>query len=272
MEKLSIPSASPQVARSRDLASPPVIRLEGLSIAAARDTEVVDYVFSSLNRRCGGMLVTANLDFLARARTDPECRRLYGDADIIVADGMPLVWAAWLQGTPIPQRIAGSDLVWQLAEQAVREGRSLYLLGGAGDSARRAADVLLRRSPGIRIAGCSSPVISSPVTAEELATIREEIQRSRPDLVYVGFGSPKQEYLMRALRHEFPLVWMLGCGISLSFVAGDVSRAPRWMQRAGFEWLHRLVIEPRRLFSRYILRNLPYAIGLMWRSVLARYF
>jgi len=180
------------------------------------------------------------------------------------------VWAARLQGTPIPQRIAGSDLVWQLAMRAAREGRSLYLLGGAGDSAHRAADVLSRRWPGIPIAGCSSPAISCPVTTAELATIREDLHRCRPDVVFVGFGSPKQEYLMRALRHEFPKAWMLGCGISLSFIAGDMLRAPRWMQRAGLEWLHRLVNEPRRLFSRYILRNLPYAIGLMWRSLLAR--
>ena len=207
---MSILAASAQATKSHDLASLPVVQLEGLSLAAVRDSEVVDYVFSSLNRNRGGMLVTANLDFLARAHCDPECRRLYRDADVIVADGMPLVWAARLKGTPIPQRIAGSDLVWHLAMRAAREGRSLYLLGGANDSARRAADVLLQRWPGIRIAGCSSPAISCPVTTVELAGIREDLQRSRPDLVYVGFGSPKQEYLMRALRNEFPQAWLLG--------------------------------------------------------------
>jgi len=89
----------------------PVVQLEGLSLAAVRESELVDHVFSSLNRNRGGMLVTANLDFLARAHEDLECRRLYGDADVVVADGMPLVWAAWLQGTPIPQRIAGADQI-----------------------------------------------------------------------------------------------------------------------------------------------------------------
>ncbi len=75
---------------------------------------------------------------------------------------------------------------------------------------------------------------------------------------------------MRALKHEFPQAWLLGCGISLSFIAGDVPRAPRWMQLAGLEWLHRLANDPKRLFARYIIRNLPYSIGLMWRSLLAR--
>ncbi len=127
-------------------------------MAAARDTEVVDYVFSSLNRNRGGILVTANLDFLARANIDPECRRLYGDADVVVADGMPLVWAARLQGTPIPQRITGADLVWHLPS-GLRVKSQLVHFGWSGDSARRAASVLSRRWPEIRIVGCSSPVI-----------------------------------------------------------------------------------------------------------------
>lgn len=245
----------------------PVVALEGLPIAAARGDAVVDCVFASLVRGQGGWLVTANVDFLERTHADPAMRALYTDADLIVADGMPLLWAARLRGTPIPERIAGSDFVWRLAERAAHEGRSLYLLGGDGDAATRSAEVLRARWPGLRVVGWSSPRISSPVTAEELAPIREELLRLRPDLVYVAFGSPKQEHLIRALREELPGAWMMGCGISLSFIAGDVSRAPQWMQRIGLEWFHRLLQEPRRLFARYILRDLPFTLGLLRRSL-----
>ena len=258
------------VAQARKDRGIPTVKLEDLPIAAIAGAQVIEIVSSSWDQGKGGCIVTANTDFLARARADYAMRQLYAEADLIVADGMPLIWAAFLRGTPIPERIAGSDLVWRLAEAAAREGRSLYLLGGAGDAGRRAADVLRSCWPEIRVAGWSSPDISSPVTAAELVPIREELRKQRPDLVFVAFGSPKQEYLMRALREYVPDAWMLGCGFSLSFIAGDLSRAPRWMQRAGFEWLHRLSLDPWRMFPRYILRDLPYTFGLLIRSLRSR--
>lgn len=248
----------------------PTVFLEGLPFVAASGDQVVASVFSSLNRGQGGWLVTANVDFLERAHGNPAMRQLYAGSDLIVADGMPLLWAARLLGNPIPERIAGSDLVWRLAEYAAREGRSLYLLGGAGDAARRAADALTSRWPGIRIVGWSSPGISSPVTPAELVPIREDLRKLAPDLVYVAFGSPKQEHLIHALRRDLPRAWMVGCGISLSFIAGDVPRAPRWMQRVGLEWLHRLMQEPRRLFPRYVMRDFPFALRLLIRSLRSR--
>lgn len=260
----------PIAALASDALRLPIVRIEGIPFVAVNGEQVVATVFSSLGRGQGGWLVTANVDFLERAHADPAMRKLYTEGDLIVADGMPLLWAARLQKTPIPERITGSDLVWRLAGRAAREGRSLYLLGGAGDAARRAAEALSSRWPEIRISGWSSPSISSPVTPAELAPIREELRKHRPDLVYVAFGSPKQEHLIRALRDDFPQSWMLGCGFSLSFIAGDVARAPRWMQKIGLEWFHRLGKEPRRLFPRYVLRDFPFTLGLLARSLRSR--
>jgi N-acetylglucosaminyldiphosphoundecaprenol N-acetyl-beta-D-mannosaminyltransferase len=161
-------------------------------------------------------------------------------------------------------------LIWSLAEHAAKAGHSLYLLGGSNNAACRASSVLVSRWPQIKIAGWSSPQISSPVTASELSAIRTELCRWRPDLILVAFGSPKQEYLIRALRTDFPAAWMIGCGYGLSFIAGDSSRAPKWMQRAGLEWFHRMLREPRRLFSRYVLHDLPFGLGLLVRSALTR--
>jgi N-acetylglucosaminyldiphosphoundecaprenol N-acetyl-beta-D-mannosaminyltransferase len=242
----------------------------GLAFARLDAAQVVDRVFTNLGAGRGGWLVTANIDFLQRAIRDPAIGALYRKADLVVADGLPLLWAARAMGRPLPERVAGSDLVWLLAERAAPEGRSLYLLGGDGDAAEKAAAELCARWPELRIAGCSSPRISSPITPGELAPIREELTKVGPDLVYVAFGSPKQEYLIDLLRSDLPASWMMGCGISLSFIAGEIARAPLWMQRAGVEWVHRLSQEPRRLGRRYLLHNLPFTLRLLWRARRAR--
>jgi len=240
-----------------------------VEITSARTAAVVDRIFGSLAKGRGGWVVTANLDFLQRASESIEVRQLYHGADLILPDGVPLLWAAHLQGRPLPEHVTGSDLVWILADAAAREERSLYLLGGAGDAASRAASRLSIRFPSLRVVGFSSPQVSLPPTPSEIEFIRRELKQVRPDLLYVGFGSPKQEYVIDALRRDFPATWMMGCGISLSFLAGDIPRAPVWMQRVGLEWFHRMVHEPRRLAPRYLQRNLPFALRLLlasWRS------
>jgi N-acetylglucosaminyldiphosphoundecaprenol N-acetyl-beta-D-mannosaminyltransferase len=225
---------------------------------------VVSHVFDALAAGFGGWLVTANVDFAQRAQTDPECAALYSDADLMVADGAPLVWASRLAGVPVPERVAGSDLVWLLAARAAEEGRSLYLLGGDGDAGPRAAEALMERYPGLEIAGVSSPWLSLPLSEDELDPVIDEVVRCQPDLVYAAMGSPKQEYVIGALRDALPDTWFMGCGISLSFIAGDVARAPIWMQRTGLEWLHRLVQEPGRLAHRYLVQNLPFTLRLLY--------
>jgi N-acetylglucosaminyldiphosphoundecaprenol N-acetyl-beta-D-mannosaminyltransferase len=167
-----------------------------------------------------------------------------------------------LQGTPLPDRVAGSDLAWLVAERAAREGRSLYLLGGNPGSAEEAARRLVERWPKLRIAGTSSPSISEQPTPAELAVVRGALEKTRPDVVFVGLGAPKEERLIAALRPDFPVTWWIGVGVSLSFIAGDVKRAPVWMQRVGLEWFHRLVQEPRRLAGRYLVEDLPFVVQL----------
>jgi N-acetylglucosaminyldiphosphoundecaprenol N-acetyl-beta-D-mannosaminyltransferase len=252
------------------MTDPWTVELSGVPVAALSRSQLVDRVFRALAQGEGGWIVTANLDFLYRCHSAPSTVDLYRQADFIVADGLPLVWASRLRGTPLPERVAGSELVWSLAERATREGRSLYFLGGGGDAAKRAAEVLRRRWPALRIVGTSSPWISSEPTPEEVAPIRAELLAVAPDLVYVALGSPKQERLITNLRDALPGAWMLGVGISLSFIAGDVKRAPRWMQRVGLEWFHRLLQEPRRLGRRYLVQNIPFTFRLLGKALMQR--
>lgn len=252
--------------------SMPEVDLLGLRLAAVTRDELADHVFARLNESRGGWIVTANIDHLQRHVSDPEIARMNDGADLVVADGMPLLWAARAQGTPLPDRVAGSDLVWLLAEHAAREGRSIFLLGGNPGVAEVAAEAFRERAPGLLVAGVMSPRVSMPPAADEIDSIRMELTAARPDIVYVALGAPKQEHLIDMLRADFPDVWWVGVGISLSFAAGDVKRAPVWIQKLGLEWVHRMLQEPRRLASRYLLNNLPFTLRLLARSVRRRLF
>jgi N-acetylglucosaminyldiphosphoundecaprenol N-acetyl-beta-D-mannosaminyltransferase len=128
----------------------------------------------------------------------------------------------------------------------------------------------MRRFPKLKIAGVFSPVFGFERDAGALEEIRQRLRSAAPDVVYVALGSPKQENLIVNLRQDLPGTWWLGVGISLSFITGDVQRAPVWIQRIGLEWVHRLVQEPRRLFRRYIIDGIPFAIRLFASSFAAR--
>ena len=248
----------------------PTVDLLGMPLARVDENGLLDHLFSEMAAGRGGWLVTANLDILRRYAKEPQIRQLYGEADLTVADGMPLVWAANLLGNRLPERVAGSALIYRFADYAAREGRSLYLLGGDPGAAEAAASVLCERAPGLRIVGHSAARFSAIPSAVELDNAAAALDQAQPDLLLVGLGSPKQEHVIRALRARFPGMWMVGVGISFSFVAGHVRRAPAWMRKSGLEWLHRFAQEPRRLGRRYLIEDLPFAAELFARVLWAR--
>lgn len=241
-----------------------------MSLARCSEPELLDAVFTALEKQRGGWLITANLDFLRRYYKDPRMQVLYSQADLRVADGMPLVWAAYLQGTPLPERIAGASLLRPLASRAAREGRSIYFLGGNGNSAEGASRTLKLDFPALRVAGFSSPWL--PVEPDDAAVepTRQMLTEARPDIVLVALGSPKQEWLISKLRRSLPACWFVGVGMSFSFATGEMPRAPGWMQRSGLEWVHRLLSEPKRLGKRYLWHDAPFGVELLGRSLLAR--
>jgi N-acetylglucosaminyldiphosphoundecaprenol N-acetyl-beta-D-mannosaminyltransferase len=246
----------------------PTCDLLGMSLAQTNRQSLLDYIFGRLAGGHGGWLVTANLDFLRRHVREPGARELYAAADLRVADGFPLVWAARMQGDRLPERITGADLVWLVAERAALDGRSIFFLGGDSDSASRAVKVLQSRWPTLKVAGSASPNVDRVPTPAQLESLRQEIV-SPPELMLVAMGSPKQENLIQGLRSAMPATWMIGVGATFSFVAGDIRRAPQVVQRMNLEWFWRLSHEPRRLFKRYIIEDLPFAFEL-FASAMAR--
>lgn len=248
------------------------VQLDHLRVHNITAAECVNTIVRRATNGQGGWLLTPNADILRQVYKDPALRRLVADADIVVADGMPLLWASRLKGTPLCQRICGSDLVWTVADAAANHKLSIFLLGGGlPDTAERAADSLRRRSPLLKIAGTHYPPFGFESRPDQIQEIKTRLSDAQPDIVYVALGFPRAERLIAQLRCEHPEVWWLGVGISLSFICGEVRRAPPWMQSIGLEWVHRLMQEPGRLAKRYLWHDIPYVFGLLARSAVARF-
>jgi N-acetylglucosaminyldiphosphoundecaprenol N-acetyl-beta-D-mannosaminyltransferase len=241
----------------------PEVELRGIGIHAISEKECVDHILDELDQGRGGWVVTPNLDHMMRAGRDDDFRSMYEEASLRVADGMLILWACGLQRTPLPERVAGSDLISSLSSGAAKRGRSIFLLGGNPGAAKDAAQALTARYPGLTIAGIECPPMGFEQDPLAIARLSRKVHEAKPDIVYVALGSPKQERVIRHLRHDRPEAWWLGVGISFSFLSGEVQRAPRWMRRCGLEWFHRLCMEPRRLFKRYVVQGMPFAASLL---------
>ena len=243
--------------------------LMGVGIDCVTQREVVDHVFESLDAGRGGRIVTPNVDILRQVVHQRELRPLVQSAELVIADGVPVVWASHLQGTPLPERIAGANIMLSLIGTAATSGRSVFLLGGSPGTAEHATEHLRSRHVGLACDWHCPPYgfeRSKPAIEQLVLALAD----SQPDIVFCGFGFPKQERLMARLYDLFPDTWFCGVGAALAFVAGDLTRAPDVLQRMGLEWLHRLVHEPRHLFVRYVVQDMPFAVQLLGTSLRRR--
>lgn len=247
------------------------VRLPGVELAPIDRFELESLVLRRLDEGRGGWIVTANLDILRQCVADPSLGELVGSADVVVADGMPLVWAARLARRPLPERVTGADLVSSLAGRAAAAGRSVYLLGGRPGSAEAAAGSLAGLHPGLRVAGWDCPPLGFERSAAQLDAIEQRIVEAAPDIAYIGLGFPKQERLIARLRAALPGAWFVGVGVGVDFAAGRVRRAPLWMQRTGLEWLYRMRREPAKLTARYLVHDLPAAFRLFRWALAVRW-
>lgn len=262
------------------------VELMGLSIDRVDDEHLLDEMFDSMHRRStderagarrgrGGWVVTVDVDVLRRQADDLELRALYGAADLRVAAGIQLLWASRVQGEPLPARIAGTSLALRIAMRAADEGRRILLVGGDPGAAEGAEQMLRRRYPGLDVHGLSSGRISLPASDDELDALSASIVASwpdagGPDVVLLAFGSPKQEYVARGLRERLPDVWLVGVGVGLGLLAGQVEDAPPWMHQLGVDWIHRLAKQPRRLAKRYLVDDLPFAARMFVHAAMSR--
>ena len=213
--------------------------------------EAVEWVRARIAARRPAYIATANVDFLMQAWRDPELQRILLEADLVVADGVPILWMSRLLGPALRERVTGSDLVPLLSEMAAANGYSIFNLGGAPGVPEKAAEVLTSRFPGLRVAGCYSPP-KADILDMNHQEILARLEQARPDLLFIAYGAPKQEKFANMHVRQWSVPVAMGIGGSLDFLAGAQKRAPKLVQRMALEWLWRMFSDPRRLVGRYI--------------------
>jgi N-acetylglucosaminyldiphosphoundecaprenol N-acetyl-beta-D-mannosaminyltransferase len=214
---------------------------------------------------------TGNLDHLVIADRNEAFRQAYVSADLVVADGAPIVWLSRLASAEaLPERVAGSDLFWEVARASSECGLRVFLLGGLPGSAPRAALAIAQRYPKARVIGTYCPPHVVFETSAEQENIRRIVRHAAPDVLLVALGAPKQEVWIAQNKDCLGVPVSIGVGGAFEMAAGMKQRAPGWIQRVGLEWLYRFAQEPRRLFRRYWLNDAPYLLRTAVRSLLTR--
>ncbi len=224
-----------------------------LTLAQARD--LILGVRGTVRR---GYICLATAHGVVAAGHDPALRRAFNGSWLTTPDGMPLVW---LSPAGVG-RVYGPDLMLAVCEAGLPSGLSHYFFGGAPGVAEELAAKLQRRFTGLQVAGCFTPPYRA-MTGEELAAWRADIVRVRPDVIWVGLGTPKQELFMAEQWRTLEAGVLIGVGAAFDFHSGRVAQAPRWMRGAGLEWLFRLATEPRRLAGRYLRTNPAFVLAVL---------
>jgi N-acetylglucosaminyldiphosphoundecaprenol N-acetyl-beta-D-mannosaminyltransferase len=253
--------------------APATIRVGPADIHPMREAEVVDLVLESATHEAGGLLITPNVDHLRQLDDDGGGRLsdAYERAVLVVPDGQPLLWAARVQGTPLPERVAGSNLLWSISAAAAGEGVPVLFLGGEPGAAAETAARLVESFPALRVAGAVCPTVSELPPDEEIRWLAHQVATTGATIVFLALGTPKQEVVGAQLAELLPDVWFIGVGGAFKMACGRERRAPVFVQRLGLEWCFRLVQDPRHLARRYLVHDLPFTLRLLLRAVATRF-
>lgn len=242
--------------------------IDGVRFHAVTEDQTLDVISHAVRTGAdGGLVLTVNTDIMRQLESAPD---VLEHARLVVADGMPLVWASHILGDPLPARVTGAELVPLMARRAAADGVRIFLFGAAPGVAERAGRALQSTNPGLQVVGTHSPKKGFDATPEGLQQAVDLVAAASPDVVFVALGFPRQERVGMAMLDALPKAWFVGCGGALDMAAGDVPRANPLVQRLGVEWLHRLLQEPRRLADRYLRHGVPFTLSLLTRSVATR--
>lgn len=201
-------------------------------------------------------VVTPNVDHIVKLENDTDFQKVYENADLILTDGMPLIWISKIKRNPIKEKISGSDLFPKICGLAAKKGYKVFLLGAAEGVAAKAAENLKEKYSDLNVVGTYSPSYGFENNEKEIEKIISEINNVKPDILAVGLGAPKQEKFIYNFRDKLNVPVSLAIGASIDFEARNIKRAPKWMQRIGFEWFYRSCKEPKRMFKRYIIDDM----------------
>jgi N-acetylglucosaminyldiphosphoundecaprenol N-acetyl-beta-D-mannosaminyltransferase len=235
-------------------------RLMGMPLDAITYEHAIERIEVDLLADLGGAALTPNLDILRQFRQSPELQTAMEQIEVLVADGVPLVWASSIQGTPIPARITGTDMLYGATELVAKLGRKLFIAGGKPDQGPRAAEKLRSLYPGLQVQAHPCFVRPGPLEPQ-ITELARALEDSEPAIVLIALPFAAQIGVVAAMRGRLPKTWFIGIGSSCDFVNGDRPRAPLWLQHAGLEWAHRVAHEPK-MARRYLVDGLPFAAEL----------
>ena len=258
-------SDSPTLSHSRSSSPFPRVTVIGIQVDNVSEDEALSLIDQWLDGGSPAFMSVVNAAKLVAARRDGELRRVLMSADLVTADGMAVVWASRLLGSPLKERVTGIDIFARLIGHAERRGSSVYLLGGHDEAVGRIVTRFRSEHPNLRVAGYRNGYFD----AGETDAVVEQIRESGADLLFVAMGSPMQEIFIASNLTASGARFALGVGGAFDHLSGLSRRAPKWMQRAGLEWLYRLLSEPRRLWRRYLIGNLLFTC-LVARQLLSR--
>jgi N-acetylglucosaminyldiphosphoundecaprenol N-acetyl-beta-D-mannosaminyltransferase len=237
--------------------------LLGMQLAVTDYAATLDWIDAAVAGGRRGYICVAAVHTVMAAREDPELRAAIAGAGLVVPDGQPLVWALRALGHPLTDRVYGPELMDRACARAAQGGQRVYLYGGRNQGAlAELARTLRLLHPGLQIVGGHCPPFR-PLTEAEEDAVAQEINSTRPDVVWVGIGVPKQEKWMARMRDRLEAPVLIGVGAAFDFHAGLIPQAPAALQRLGLEWAFRLVQEPRRLWKRYLRYNPRFVLGFV---------
>lgn len=216
--------------------------------------ETVDKVIELINNGRTNQHVVLNAAKIALMDSDKKLAQIVNTCDLINADGISIIYASWLLANRIKERVAGIDLMYKLVEIAQKKGYSIYLLGAKEEILRKAVKVLKEKYTGIEIAGYRDGYFKD----EEENQVIEEINKSNCHILFVGISTPKKEFFLYRHKEDIKVPFCMGVGGSFDIIGGEKKRAPKWVQKIGFEWLYRFAQEPRRLWKRYSILNIKF--------------
>ena len=235
----------------------------GVPVDAVEVSELHAAVLGFVRARVRATVLHANVHAINLASRDSSLARIFREADLVFCDGHGVMLGARLLGDSLPVKITYAEWTWLLADLCAREALSLYMLGSRPGIAAAAADRLRARQPALRIAGTGHGYFDQSADSDDNRSVIGRINAARPDIVMVGLGMPLQEKWIAANRQALDAPVVLSAGAAFDYVSGSLRRPPAWMTRTGFEWLGRLIIEPRRLAGRYVLGNPAFLIRVL---------
>lgn len=237
--------------RSDNSTGEKTVNLFGTEIHALSMDDMLGMCEEYIHKKCLMLLGVTNVAKLVNCRKNTELRKSLIESDIVVADGLPIVWLSRLVGNPLPERIAGIDIMYQLLKLSSNHNYRVFFLGAKQQVVQKVVEIVQRKYPGVHVAGYRNGYFRE----SEDKDVAEQVKKSSADILFVGISSPKKEIFLRKWRNFMNVPVCLGVGGSFDVLAGVTKRAPCWMQKCGLEWLYRLIQEPRKMWKRYLVTN-----------------